>query len=59
MSQASAMFAPAPAATPLRDRLAKVDRLARSHGAVVEVLPGAEASARTGEDQHPRIAEVA
>ena len=79
MSQASAMLAPAPAATPLTraitgcgkrgeradqrvpvalDRLAEVDRLARRDRAVVEVLPGAEAAAGAGQDDHARIAEV-
>ena len=75
-SQASAMLAPAPAATPLTramtgcgmvarrriervparlDRLAEVDRFARRHGAVVEVLPGAKAAPGAGQDDHARL----
>ncbi len=74
-SQASAMLAPAPAATPLTramtgwsrlarrrtsgfqlasHRLAEIDRLARRHRAVVEILPCAEAAARAGQDDNAR-----
>ena len=42
----------------LLHRLAEIDRLARRHGAVVEILPGAEAAARAGQDQAARVAEV-
>ena len=75
-SQASAILAPAPAATPLTramigwgmvarrriervparlDRLAEVDRFAGRDGAVVEVLPGAEAAPGAGEDDDARV----